>query len=225
MTNRNNKSQILELISTLHDKGINPETNELYLHSHIDSEVEEQGIDYRSSISFIKNFNYLVSANDKPIIIHMDSIGGEVDRGLSIYDIIKQEKRGICIVGYGLVASMATTILQAASLRVLLPNSALMLHESTVGGIQHIKAAKSSMKLLQMREELMLEIYAQKCIKGQFFKDRGYNLAKVKSFLNKKMSDNVDWYLDAVEAVSYGLADGILGSKEYPNLRHIMSNL
>jgi ATP-dependent protease ClpP protease subunit len=55
--------------------------------------------------------------------------------------------------------------------------------------------------------QTMVDIYAEKCHKtGQYFKDRGDSLSKVKSYIKRKMKDG-DWYLTAEESVHYGFAD------------------
>lgn len=70
--------------------------------------------------------------NSKPITILLHSPGGDVLEGLGIFDtIMAAKKQGVRVTvhGIGVVASMAAIIMQAASHRVMTPNSRMLLHE------------------------------------------------------------------------------------------------
>jgi ATP-dependent protease ClpP protease subunit len=203
----------------VHEYGINPDTNEIYLNSQINGE-EEHGIDYRVAANFIRGFNILDSQNnDKPIIVHLNSIGGDVSQGLTIFDVIKQSKRHIYIIGYSEVASMSSVILQAADTRLLAPNSSLMVHNATLTTSEcPTHGLKSYLKLLADQEDFMLNLYASKCINGPFFKERNYSLPKVRAYIRGRITQNLDWYMGSEEALSMGFCDGIIGTKEYISL-------
>jgi ATP-dependent protease ClpP protease subunit len=65
----------------------------------------------------------------------------------------------------------------------------------------------------------MLQIFAERGINGAYFKKRkSSTVESAYRFFDKKLKEKIDWFLDAEEAVFYGLADGILGSKEYPDV-------
>ena len=73
----------------------------------------------------------------------------------------------------------------------------------------HVKACKR-----------MLSIFAERAYDtGPFFKrKKSATVQTAWNFFDKKLRDKVDWFLDAEEAVHYGLADDILGSKNYPDI-------
>lgn len=74
----------------------------------------------------------LALENDRPITILVHSPGGDVLEGLGIMDVISSARsHGIYITihAIGVVASMAAILLQAASHRVMTPNSRMLLHE------------------------------------------------------------------------------------------------
>ncbi len=211
----------MDLITTVQDHNVNPETNEIYLHSHINDDYDE-GIDFRCSTKFIKNFNLLDTLNDKPIIIHLNSPGGLIDQGFAIYDLIKQSRKQVCIIGYGIVASMASVILQAADTRLLMPNSSLMVHNATLSvSDTPTHGLKSYLKLLGRDEDFMLNLYAEKCVNGPHFKEMQYSLSKVRAYIRRKMTDNLDWYLNSIESYEYGFIDGIIGERDYPSIESI----
>jgi ATP-dependent Clp protease protease subunit len=217
-----NKSHLLELINTIHDRGIQPETNEIHLHSFIANEEEECGVDYRSAVTFIKNLRILEALNSDPILVHMNLPGGFVQHGFAIYDAISQSKNRVVLLGYSEICSMSTVVFQAADLRILTPSCSFMVHKIALNSdMTPIHGVKSSLQDLQVNYTRMLNVYAAKCINGEFFKSRNYSLGKIKSYIDKKIMNRLDWYMDAEEAVYYGFADGILGTKDYPNLKAI----
>ena len=61
--------------------------------------------------------------------------------------------------------------------------------------------------------DVMFDIYAQRCYKGRYFKDKfggtKETVGKVNNWLRKKMKDG-DWYMNATDAIYYGFADKIL---------------
>ena len=74
-----------------------------------------------------KNFD-----TSKPIWVMLNSPGGLVHYGLGIHDSIKMitaTGRVVNVLGTGLVASMATVILQAGTRRYSLPNTQFLLHQ------------------------------------------------------------------------------------------------
>jgi len=68
----------------------------------------------------------------KPIWVILDSPGGDVFAGFAIHDMIRSAVAGgaeINILGKGLMASMATVVLQAATKRFTLPYTQFLVHE------------------------------------------------------------------------------------------------
>ena len=51
-------------------------------------------------------------------------------------------------------------------------------------------------------------MYAEKCVKAKFFKDREDSISKVKAYIKRKL-DKGDWYMTSEEATNYGFIDGI----------------
>lgn len=66
----------------------------------------------------------------------------------------------------------------------------------------------------------MLHIFAERAIVGQFFKKKKSTTVQTAyNFFDKMLKEKVDWYLDAEEALFYGLTDDILGSRTYPDIQ------
>ena len=213
------------LLGDIHAHGINIQNREIYLHGYYDKseEAEELGVEYRMATTFVKNINLLQSINNKNILIYMHTIGGEWNDGMAIYNAVEHCPCVVNIVVYAHARSMSSIILQAADYRIMTPDADFMIHygEFVTSGytLSSISAADYEKKLC----DRMLDIYADRCIKGKFFKEKYKHATKdkVKNFLKRKMQQKGDWWLGAEESVYYGFADGILGQKEYETIAQI----
>jgi ATP-dependent protease ClpP protease subunit len=197
-----------DIVSEIHNYAIDVKNRELYINEFDDS-GETAGVDHRMLQTFVKNMNILKNQSKDPITIHMQTIGGCWYSGMGIYDCIKNSKCKTTFIAYGQLCSMGTVIIQAATKRLVNPNSAFMIHwgNSDISGYylssQNLAAFEKKMT------QTMIDIYAEKCFKtGKFFKERKYNLSKTKAFLKRKLNSG-DWYLDSEEVIYYGFADGL----------------
>ena len=196
-------------LDDIHDNNINVKSRTLYLHQLDD----EDSVSYKTIPALIKNIDYLNSINKSLITIRSISAeGGEVGHGLSAYSVIKNSKSKVHIYCYGLTASCTTVILQAASEggRFVSQYGDFCLHYGSISLSSDLISAESTLASNKLWRNKMLNIYAERAIKGEFFKDRKYNLSRVKAYLNRRFRDAGDWYLkDAEEVIYYGLADNI----------------
>lgn len=209
-----------DIISDVHNYGANLKTREIFLHNHYEHEGN-QGVDYKMGNSFVKNLRMLESLSDKPILVHLYSIGGEWNDCMAMYDSVKTSSSSyITMLSYGQTESASTLILQSADLRILMPNSYFMIHYGTSGYIGQYLNVQNWMNYEKYICDIMMNVYAVRCVDGLYFKEKKYSLEQVKRYLYKKLKDG-DWYMKPEEAVYYGFADGVLGSKEYPNISSI----
>lgn len=196
-----------DTIGEIHNYGIDVKNREIYI-SEFDDSGESAGVDHRMLQMFIKNMNILTNINKDPITIHMQTVGGCWYSGMGIYDAIKNCKCKTKFVGYGQLCSMGTVIVQAATLRLMTPHSAFMVHwgSSEISG--HYLSSQNLAVFEKAAAQQMVDIYAEKCHKtGDFFKDSEYSLSKVKAYIKRKLN-NGDWYMSAEDAVYYGFLDG-----------------
>ena len=209
-------SNVRDSIGEIHNYGIDVKNREIYLHSAKDNGEDDPGVDYRMAINFVKNIRHLDSLSDNEIRINMQSIGGGWQAGMAIYDAIKIARSHTTIITYGQAESMSSVILQAADVRIMMPNSYFMCHygsSSNAGNFLDTQNwAEFELKML----DTMLNIYVEKCMKGKFFKEKFEDLSesKVRSYIKRKLKDG-DWYIDSNEAVYYGFADGVLSTRKY----------
>ena len=144
----------------------------------------------------------------------MQSVGGEWSDGMAIYDAISMSRSYITIIAYGQAESMSSIIFQAADKRLITPNTYFMSHYgSTAAGGEYL-SVQNWVKYEKRICDIMIDIYAQSCIGGRYFKEKYGNnpdIEKVKTYLFRKLKSG-DWYINAEDAVHYGFADGIIDS-------------
>lgn len=204
------------IIHDLHEYGLNIERREIFLHSYVDNVEEEPGVDYRSAIVFLKNITLLDAMTDKPISIHMFSIGGEWEAGMAMYDAISSCKSYVTVHVHGQASSMSSIILQAADFRVMMPNSHYMCHFGSQHYGGHYLNYQAVAKLDREWCKIMIDIYAEKMVHSQFFKEKhpGGDVTKAYNFIKRKLKDG-DWYLTPEETVYYGFADCVWGDRKF----------
>ena len=140
---------------------------------------------------------YLDSLNHDDISIYINSPGGSVTSGLAIYDTMNFIKSNVCTIGYGICASMAAVILSSGTKgkRYILPNADVMIHQvlgRSEGQASDIKIATDRILDLKNRLNTILSKNTNKHIKTI-----------------EKDTDR-DNYLNAKEALEYGIVDKII---------------
>lgn len=218
MTNneKNNNS-----LNTIHDYNIDIDNRELYLHSYFTDSGDEPGVDYRSAITFEKNLRYLNTLSLEPILVHMHLPGGDWQDCLGIYDSIKASKSKVVIVAYAKVESSSTVLLQAADLRILSPNTNFLVHYGSISVDNEHKAALSMVQWSEKESEKMIDIFTDRCMNSIICKQKNWKRMMARKHIVTQLATKRDWILTAEEAVSYGFADGVLGTKKYPNIEYI----
>ena len=133
----------------------------------------------------------------KDIYFYINSPGGTVYDGLAIIDTMNYIKPDVQTIGIGMQASMGAILLScgAKGKRFMLPNSRVMIHQPH-GGTQGVMTdMEISLKEGIRTKELLVEIMA---------KNTSQKIAKVKADMER------DYWMDAKEAVAYGIVDGVI---------------
>lgn len=217
-----NSKEIEADLSNLHSHNIDIKNREIYLHSYISDSDEEPGVDYRVATNFQKNIRYLNSLSIEPILIHMHLPGGMWTDCLGIYDAIKFSKSKTIILAYGSVESASSVILQAADLRILMPNTNLLIHYGSFSiNEEHSKAAASSVEWNEKECDKMVDIFTDKCMQGEIAKEKNWKRMMAKKHIISQLANKCDWILTSNESVKYNFADGVLGSKKYPTIEDL----
>ena len=211
-----------DVLSDIQTHGIDIKNRELYLHGYIANTEDDPGVDYKMAAAFYKNMRILDKISNDPIIIHMHSVGGNWNDGMTIYDTIVMSKSYVTIIAYGQAESMSSIILQAADKRVMMPNAYFMCHFGSSGISGNFLDVQKGAAFEKKMTETMLDIYADACEKGKYFKEHYDNPSydKIKNYLKRKLKDG-DWYLDANESVYYGFADLVLNTRKFNSIDSI----
>ncbi|NGZ07436.1 MAG: ATP-dependent Clp endopeptidase proteolytic subunit ClpP [Magnetococcales bacterium] len=147
---------------------------------------------------------FLESENpEKDIHFYINSPGGLVTAGLAIYDTMQFIRPDVSTLCIGQAASMGAVLMAAGTKgkRLLLPNSRIMIHQPS-GGFQgqaediqiHAK------EILRIRERLN-QIMAN---------HTGQPVRRIARDMDR------DNFMEADEAVAYGLADRVIDKRELP---------
>lgn len=157
-------------------------------------------IDDNISNTVVAELLYLDSINHEDISLYINSPGGSVTAGMAIYDTMNFIKSDVSTICIGIAASMAAFLLSSGkeNKRYILPNAEVMIHQP-LGGAQG--------------QATEIKIVAEHILKTK--KKLNTILAKnTKNSLKKIAHDTErDYYLDAQEALKYGLIDKILETK------------
>ena len=134
---------------------------------------------------------------DKDIYLYINSPGGVVTSGFSIYDTMNYIKPDVSTICIGQAASMGAFLLScgAKGKRYALPNSRIMIHQP-LGGAQ----GQATDIEIQAKEILRMK----EILNGILSQNSGKDLAQV-----EKDTDR-DFFMSAEDAVQYGLIDQVL---------------
>jgi len=153
--------------------------------------------------SVVAQLLYLDSVNHDDISIYINSPGGSITSGMAIFDTMNFVKSDVSTICLGMAASMAAFLLSCGKKgkRYILPHAEVMIHQP-LGGAQgqatEIKIAAE--RILKLRHKLN-SILAS---------NTGKPLEKV------EVDTERDHFLDAKEALEYGIVDKII-EKEKEN--------
>lgn len=148
---------------------------------------------------------FLESDNpDKDIQLYINSPGGVITAGMSIYDTMQFIKPDVATMCLGQAASMGAVLLAAGAegKRFCLPNSRVMIHQPS-GGFQGQQSdiEIQAREILHMRERLN-EVLAY---------HSGQPLERVQRDTER------DYFMTGESAVEYGLVDEVLSSRAAMN--------
>ena len=161
----------------------------------LNGEVE----DHMASL-IVAQLLFLESENpDKDIALFINSPGGVVTAGMSIYDTMQFIKPDVATYVMGQACSMGSLLAQAgaAGKRHMLPNARHMIHQPSGGARgQATDIQIQAKEILKMKENLT-NIYVKHNSKGKTFEQLTADMER-------------DFFMSAEEALEYGLIDKII---------------
>jgi ATP-dependent Clp protease protease subunit len=157
-------------------------------------------VDDKSAKEVVSKF--LLLEADKPgeeIKFYINSPGGVVTSGMVMYDTMRMLKSPVSTICMGLAASMGSILLSGGvkGKRFIYPHGEVMIHQPSLGGYIRGVSADLEIQAEQTRKvkEIGARILAENC---------GKSLEQVMKDFDR------DYWMDAKEAMAYGIVDGIV---------------
>jgi len=157
-------------------------------------------VDDKSAKEVVSKF--LLLDADKPgeeIKFYINSPGGVVTSGMVMYDTMRMMKSPVSTICMGLAASMGSILLSGGvkGKRLIYPHGEVMIHQPSLGG--HIRGVSADLEIQAVQtkkvKEIGAKILAQNC---------GKTMEQVMKDFDR------DYWMDAKEAIDYGIVDGIV---------------
>lgn len=159
-------------------------------------------VDDETANLLIAQLLFLSNEDSKSDIhFYINSPGGSVTAGLAIYDTMQHLRCNVATYCVGQAASMGAILFAGGSAdkRFILPNSRVLLHQPLISGVMQGTATDldiEAKEILRLRDRLYAILSTHS----------GKDTAQVEKDCDRNL------WLEAEEAVSYGLADSILQS-------------
>lgn len=154
-------------------------------------------VDDDSARHVVDRLLYLNALNHEEIKLYINSPGGYVTAGFSIYDILREIESPVSTICTGLAASMGSILLSAGEKgkRLIQPHARVMIHQPSGGARGQASDIEITAQEILKTKELSARILAENC--GQTFE--------------RIMKDfNRDHWMGAEESVQYGIVDKII---------------
>lgn len=171
-------------------------------------------VNSHSASLIVSQMLYLEAENpDEDILFYINSPGGSVTAGLSIYDTMQFIKPDVSTIVIGQAASMGSFLAQAGApgKRLVLPESRTMIHRVSSG----TPGTRGSVHV----QELEFEDAKRHFDESKYLNQRLTELYVRHNTANKTYDDlftdmKFDTFLSAQESVKYGLADEVIDKRE-----------
>jgi len=154
----------------------------------------------RSAQEVTEKLLYLEATDPgKDVIFYINTPGGSITAGMAVYDTMQLISSPITVIVTGMAASMGSILLCGASKgkRFLYPHSRVLIHQPLITGRMWAAAVDINIQAEEM-EKLREEL------NGILAKASGQPLKKIQQDTDR------DFYLNAQEAIDYGLADVVV---------------
>ena len=140
---------------------------------------------------------------DRDILFYINSPGGSVTAGMSIYDTMQYIKCDVSTIVMGQACSMGSLLATAgaAGKRFMLPHSRNMIHQPSGGAEGQATDIEIQAREILKMKRYLTEIYVEHNTAGKTFEDLSADMER-------------DFFMSAAEAVEYGLADRVISRRD-----------
>ncbi len=140
---------------------------------------------------------------DKDINFYINSPGGVVTAGMSIYDVMQFVKCDVATYVMGQACSMGSLLASSGSAgkRYMLPQARHMIHQPSGGAGGQATDMEIQVKEILKMKKTLTEIYVKHNSKGKTYEDFSRDMER-------------DFFMSAEEALEYGLIDAVVHKHE-----------
>jgi len=140
--------------------------------------------------------------SDKDINFYINSPGGVITAGMSIYDVMQFVKPDVATYVLGQACSMGSFLAQAGTpgKRYMLPHARHMIHQPSGGARGMASDIEISYKEIMNMKQMLTELYVKHNTAGKTYNDFERDMDR-------------DKFMSAEEAKAYGLCDHIVASR------------
>lgn len=166
---------------------VDPENRKIFLFGPLTEE---------KAANFLMAFQTL-DVDPGVITVVLNSPGGSIDAGYTIYDVIRLSNNFVAIHGYGKVYSMAVAVLQAGDDRLLSPECLVMVHDI----FAELQGDISVSDAVELAADLVASNKRYQKLVAKRIKMKRADFAKM---------CRDETYLPSSKAVQLGFADGVM---------------
>ena len=140
---------------------------------------------------------------DRDILFYINSPGGSVTAGMSIYDTMQYIKCDVSTIVMGQACSMGSLLATAgaAGKRFMLPHARNMIHQPSGGAEGQATDIEIQAREILKMKKYLTEIYVTHNSAGKTYDDFARDMER-------------DFFMSAEEAVEYGLADQVIDKRK-----------
>lgn len=140
--------------------------------------------------------------SEKDIHFYINSPGGVVTSGMSIYDVMQFVKPDVCTYVMGQACSMGSLLATAGApgKRYMLPNARHMIHQPSGGAGGQATDMEIQVKEILKMKKTLTEIYVKHNSKGKTYEEFARDMER-------------DYFMSAEEALEYGLIDKVITTR------------
>lgn len=136
--------------------------------------------------------NAVENAEGKEVYIRLNSPGGDVFEGISIYNYLKSLDNKVTVEVTAQAASAASIIAMGADEIIMATGSSMMIHEASTWAVGNKKDIQKSLQALETVDDSLIDIYQERT---------GKSREEINDWLTEET------YFTAEEAIENGLAD------------------
>lgn len=167
--------------------------------------IGEPGVEHSMATLIIMNLRMCQRewGDEEPLLIHLKTCGGHWDQGMAIHNAIQMYPAPVVILNYAEARSMSSIIYCAGDRRVMMPDGKFMFHTGYIEGSWTGRQFRTEFEEWEKSMTRMKEVYIERMQESEATSEN-WGHQKCDDWLEQKMFEKEDAYLDAEESVRMG---------------------